>query len=138
MPITAYIDPENEHHRNWRDNFGFDESDQILDNRAEDYQGEKKLPVVEIRVEECSYVETMPEWLNVLTGETMGEVEMTVNCLAHNGLYYFGTRTELDDWKTNTLDNLANAVAEPDGSATYLPASLLPSLPEWWDNYEEK
>ena len=138
MPITAYLDPENEHHRNWRDNFGFEDNDIKKDNRAEDYRGEKKLPVIEIRIEECSYQETVPEWLNLLTGETEGEKDVTINVEAHNGLYYFGTKTELNNWITNTQSKFQSAVAEPDGSTTHLPMSQLPSLPEWWENYEEK
>ena len=138
MPLTAYMNPEDENHRNWFHNFGFDDSDQILDNRADDYQGEQKLPVVAIRIEECSFQETVPEWINVLTGEEVGEQIVTINVVAHNGLYYFGTRTEMDNWITNTLNNFNDAVADPDGVQTHLSSNQLPSLPEWWENYEEK
>ena len=40
--MIAYYNPEDEDHRNWRENFGFTKSDTINDNRAEDFFGEKK------------------------------------------------------------------------------------------------
>ena len=54
---------------------------------------------------ECSYVETVPEWINVLTGEELGTQDVTINVEAHIGTYYFETRTEYDNWITNTLNN---------------------------------
>ena len=46
MPLTAYWNPDDENHRNWKENFGFTEEDTLIDNKIEEYQGEKKLPAL--------------------------------------------------------------------------------------------
>ena len=137
MPLTAYWNPDDENHRNWKENFGFTEEDTLIDNKIEEYQGEKKLPVIRVEVSECSYVETVPEWINVLTGEELGTQDVTINVEAHIGTYYFGTRTEYDNWITNTLNNFADAVDDPDGETNLLTLAVLPDLPSWSDSNEE-
>ena len=123
MPLTAYWNPDDENHRNWKENFGFTEEDTLIDNKIEEYQGEKKLPVIRVEVSECSYVETVPEWINVLTGEELGTQDVTINVEAHIGTYYFETRTEYDNWITNTLNNFADAVDDPDGETNLISKS---------------
>ena len=49
----------------------------------------------------------------------------------HLGLYYFETRAQYEDWKTNTLDNLAPQVESPDGEMVELPKDMLPERPTW-------
>ena len=79
-------------------------------------------------VPDCSFQETYPEWINPVTGEETGEQTVDINCEAHLGLYYFETRAQYEDWKTNTLDNLAPQVDEVrDGEMVELPKDMLPT-----------
>lgn len=131
MPLTAYWNPDDEKHREWKESFGFNDDDVINDNRSDDYQGEKKLPVIVVDVPDCSFTETVPEWYNPVTGEELGEQTVTINCDSHIGTYYFETRSQYDDWITNTLNALADKVDSPDGETNILTLDQLPDLPTW-------
>ena len=138
MPLTAYWNPDDENHRSWKENFGFTDDDTIIDNSTDGYEGEKKLPVIVVDVPACSFTETMPEWINPVTGEELGEQTLTLNCELHTGTYYFENLTQYNDWVTNTLNTLSDEVDSPDGVTNLLPSSLLPSEPTWWSDYAEK
>jgi len=138
MPVTAYYNPDDENHRNWKENFGFTDDDTINDNSIETYQGEKKLPVIVVDVPACSYTETVSEWYNPVTGAELGEQEITLNVEMHTGTYYFENLTQYNNWVTDTLNTLSSQVDSPDGVTNLLPASLLPSEPAWWNDYAEK
>jgi hypothetical protein len=129
--MDAFYNPDDEDHRNWAENFGFLDSDNLYDNGQDGFEGEKKVPVVEVSVPACSFQETYPEWWNPVTAEELGEQTVTINCEAHIGLYYFETRTEYEDWISNTLNTLAVQVDDPDGEENRLPISLLPDRPTW-------
>tara|TARA_B100000927_G_scaffold289639_1_gene286660 strand:- start:793 stop:1200 length:408 start_codon:yes stop_codon:yes gene_type:complete len=135
--MNIWYNPDDEDHRNWLESFGILESDIVTDNKDVEYQGDKRVPVIEVSIPECSFTETAPEWYNPVTGEELGEQTITLNCEAHNGLYYFETRDEYTDWVTNTLENLADQVDTPDGETNALTVSLLPDRPAWESKYDE-
>ena len=87
--MELWYNPEDEDHRNWLENFGKKKSDNVNDNRADNFFGLKKIPVVEVTVPDCSFQDTYPEWINPVTGEETGEQIVDINCEAHLGLYYF-------------------------------------------------
>ena len=129
--MELWYNPEDEDHRNWLENFGKKKSDNVNDNRADNFFGLKKIPVVEVTVPDCSFQDTYPEWINPVTGEETGEQIVDINCEAHLGLYYFETRAQYEDWKKNTLDKLAPQVESPDGEMVELPKDMLPDRPTW-------
>ena len=45
--MELWYNPEDEDHRNWLENFGKKKSDNVNDNRADDFFGLKKVPVFE-------------------------------------------------------------------------------------------
>ena len=56
--MELWYNPEDEDHRNWLENFGKKKSDNVNDNRADDFFGLKKIPVVEVTVPDCSFQDT--------------------------------------------------------------------------------
>lgn len=134
--MIAYYNPEDEDHRNWRDNFGFTKSDTINDNRAEDFFGEKKIPTIEVDVPDCSYSEVMAEYINPVNGDEIGEQTVFINVEKHKGLYYFETKVQYNTWVSETFNNLDDQVENPDAEQTELPISLLPEKPSWKDKDE--
>ena len=135
--MNIWYNPDDEDHRTWKENFGVLDTDTLTDSSDESFQGDKRVPVIEVSVPACSFTETVPEWYNPVTGAELGEQTITLNCEAHNGLYYFATRTEYDNWVSNTLNNLADQVDTPDGETNALTTSLLPDRPTWESKYDE-
>ena len=134
--MIAYYNPDDEDHRNWKEAFGFTDSDEIKDNRAVDYFGEKKIPTIELDIKACSFSEVIPEYINPVNGDELGEQTIHVNVEKHKGLYYFETKIEYDTWVSETLDSLAKPVKNPDANQTELPDSLIPEKPSWKDKDE--
>tara|TARA_B100001123_G_C15295646_1_gene1019086 strand:+ start:395 stop:805 length:411 start_codon:yes stop_codon:yes gene_type:complete len=134
--VNAWYNEDVEEHREWKDNFGFTESDNIKDNKDIDYQGPKLYPVIEVSVPNKSYKRTEPEWINPVTGDELGEQEVTINVEEHIGLYYFETKAEYNSWVSSTIDTLEDAVGEPDGVETGIAPNKRPDLPDWLAKYQ--
>ena len=95
--MEAHYDPNVESHRNWKNSFGFEEGDVINNMNIGDWINDKNVPVCEVSVPACSYTEVIPEYINPVTGEELGEQTVTYNVNAHDGLYYFSTKDEKVD-----------------------------------------
>ncbi len=135
--VNAWYNPNHEKHREWKENFGFTDSDLISDNTDESFKGETKYPSIEVTVGEGSYKETLPEYINPVTGEELGSQEVSINVEAHEGLYYFENKSEYDLWITNTLNDMSAKVEDPAGETTRLPQEILPDLPDWLEDYNK-
>ena len=137
MPNIFY-NAQDEEHRNWLENFGDTSSFTINDiHNLQEYQGIKKYPVIEVAVPFCSYQETLPEWINPVTGDELGEQTVNINVEQHIGLYYFGTLDEYNTWMTDVHANLPNPVSNADGSRNNLPESKVISIPDIYLRDEE-
>ena len=135
--VNAWYNPEHEKHREWKENFGFTASDTISDNRDTTFKGETKYPTIEVEVGEGSYQETLPEFINPVTGEEVGSQTVNINIEAHDGIYYFENKAEYNSWVTNTLNAMAGKVSDPDGETTWLPIEMLPEMPDWLEEYDK-
>ena len=92
--------------------------------------------VFEVDIKACSFSEVIPEYINPVNGDELGEQTIHVNVEKHKGLYYFETKIEYDTWVSETLDSLAKPVKNPDANQTELPDSLIPEKPSWKDKDE--
>ena len=90
----------------------------------------------EVTVSNKSYKRTEPEWVNPVTGEELGEQEITINIEEHIGLYYFETKSAYNSWVASTLDTLDDPVEEPDGVETGIAPDKRPDLPSWLSKYQ--
>jgi len=127
--MKIWINDNIESHRNWLDNFGVTEDDEVLDQKNDDYVSAKDYPTVEVNIPAKSFQETVPEWINPVTGEELGEQIVSINVTEHLGIYYFENKQAVLDWITNTLDAMPGPVEEPDGEQDNIPATHLPEIP---------
>lgn len=119
-----------ESHRNWLANFNTTEDDVVLDQKDDNYVSSKNYPTVEITIPNKSFQQTMPEYINPVTGEELGEQTVSVNVTEHLGIYYFENRQAVLDWISNTLDVMPGPVEEPDGMQDNIPIEFLPTIPD--------
>jgi|TARA_B100000212_G_scaffold3576_2_gene2651 hypothetical protein len=127
--MKIWINDNIESHRNWLDNFGVTEDDEVLDQKNDDYVSAKNHPTVEVNIPAKSFQETVPEWINPVTGEELGEQIVSINVTEHLGIYYFENKQAVLDWITNTLDVMPGPVEEPDGEQDNIPVTHLPEIP---------
>ena len=132
--MELWYNPNIESHRDWLENFGATDQDNINDNTIDTYVSAKEYPTVEITVPSKSFTEELPEWINPVTGETLGNQTVNINVENHLGLYYFDTRQDVLDWITNTLDVMSDPVDEPDGEQDNIPLAFLPLIPDIYIN----
>lgn len=131
--MRIWINEDIETHRNWKDNFGLTEEDEVLSQNDEIYLSAKHYPTVEVTIPNKSFQETLPEYINPVTGEELGEQTVTINLTEHLGIYYFPNRQAVLDWITNTLDTMSEPVDTPDGTTESVPPELLPDIPEIYE-----
>jgi hypothetical protein len=119
-----------ESHRNWLANFNTTEDDVVLDQKDDNYVSSKNYPTVEITIPNKSFQQTMPEYINPVTGEELGEQTININVTEHLGIYYFENRQAVLDWIENTLNQMAEPVEHPDGEQDNVPEQNLPTIPD--------
>ena len=119
-----------ESHRNWLSNIGLTEDDTVLDQKIDSYVSAKQYPTVEVLVPAKSFTQTMPEFINPVTGEELGEQTININVTEHLGIYYFENRQAVLDWIENTLNQMAEPVEHPDGEQDNVPIQNLPTIPD--------
>jgi len=119
-----------ESHRNWLSNFNLEVGDNVNDQKDDAYQSAKEYPTVEVNIPAKSFQETLPEWINPVTGEELGEQLVSINVEQHLGIYYFENRQAVLDWISNTLNNMPDPVDNPDGEQDNIPLKFLPTIPD--------
>lgn len=128
--MNIWYNPDIETHRNWLANFGVDVGDEVNSNKSDTYVSAKEYPTVEIDIPAKSFQETVPEWINPVTGDELGEQVVSINIEAHLGIYYFENRQAVLDWISNTLDQMPSPVDNADGEQDNVPITFLPTIPE--------
>ena len=87
--MILWCNQDIESHREWLANFGTTEDDIVKDNKVDTFVSNKNYPTVEVTIPEKSFDEVVPEWINPVTGEELGEQTVSINVDAHLGIYYF-------------------------------------------------
>lgn len=128
--MRIWVNQDIESHRDWLNAFGTTEEDEILDQNDDTYVSAKNYPTVEVNIPAKSFQKTMPEYINPVTGEELGEQTVSINIDAHLGIYYFPNRQGVLDWISDTLDVMPSHVDSPDGVQDNVPLSFLPDIPE--------
>lgn len=128
--MQLWYNPNIESHRDWLENFGVTDDDEVNDNTQDIYQSAKEYPTVEVTIPEKSFQKTLPEWINPVTGDELGEQLVSVNIEAHLGIYYFENRQAVLDWINDTLNEMPDPIDEPDGEQDNVPINFLPEIPE--------
>lgn len=128
--MNIWYNPDIESHRNWLDNFGATDEDTINDNSIDTFVSVKRYPTVEVQIPAKSFQETLPEYINPVTGEELGEQTVSINVEAHLGIYYFENRAAVLSWISDTLDSMPSQVESPDGETDTIPPQFLPDIPD--------
>ena len=131
--MRIWINEEIETHRTWLENFGTTEDDEVLSQNDDIYVSAKHHPTVEVDIPNKSFQQTLPEYINPVTGEQLGEQTVSVNVDAHLGIYYFENRQGVLDWIDTTLNVMPGPVEEPDGHTDQVPFEFLPEIPEIYE-----
>ena len=128
--MILWCNQDIESHRQWLSNFGTTDDDVVKDNKVDTFVSNKNYPTVEVTIPEKSFDEVVPEWINPVTGEELGEQTVSINVDAHLGIYYFENKEAVTTWINGTLDNMPGPVAEPTGTTEVVPDNFLPTIPE--------
>lgn len=128
--MEIWYNEDIESHRNWLAAFGLTEDDNVNDNKQDGYVSAKAYPTVEVDIPAKSFQQTVPEYINPVNGDELGEQTVSVNVEEHLGIYYFENRQAVLDWIENTLDAMPGPVSEPDGEQDNVPQSFLPTIPD--------
>ena len=128
--MRIWVNQNIESHRTWLNNFGLTDDDTVLDQNDDNYVSPKNHPTVEVDIANKSFQQTMPEYINPVTGEELGEQVVSINVDAHLGIYYFENRQAVLDWIADTLDIMPDHVENPDGITDSIPDDFLPEIPE--------
>ena len=91
--------------------------------------------ISEVDIPAKSFQQTVPEYINPVNGDELGEQTVSVNVEEHLGIYYFENRQAVLDWIENTLDAMPGPVSEPDGEQDNVPQSFLPTIPDIYLEY---
>lgn len=128
--MELWYNPDIESHRDWLANFGAIEEDNVNDNKIDTFVSAKIYPTVEVQIPAKAFTETVPEFINPVTGEELGEQTVNINIEEHLGIYYFENRQAVLDWISETLDAMPEPVSNPDGEQDNVPVTFLPTIPD--------